>query len=306
MKHLRILYYVDEVARTGSIRKAAERLNVTSSAMNRRIMDLEDELGSPIFERWPRGVRLTAAGEVFVAHLRDQLGDVERMKSHIEALKGLRRGVVRIACSQALAHDALPTQVAAFRETYPLVRFDVTVTDHDTAIAALASYDVDLILVFRPPQLPDLRALLEMPQQLVALLPAGHPLARRDQIRLRDCAQYPLALPNHSLGGRQMLDDYANRTGLTFNIAVESSSFEFLRGCVAKSGLVSFQIEIGAPRPNDDAAVVARRIDDRDMPRANLVLAQLRRRHLPLAAAQFAEFLRGSLSGWERERGAFR
>jgi Transcriptional regulator len=64
MKHLRIMRYVDEVARTGSIRKAADQLSVTASAVNRRIMDLEDELGTPIFERRPRGVRLTAAGEV--------------------------------------------------------------------------------------------------------------------------------------------------------------------------------------------------------------------------------------------------
>ena len=60
MKHLRILRYVDEVARAGSIRKAADHLNVTSSAVNRRIMDLEEELGAPLFERRPRGVRLTA------------------------------------------------------------------------------------------------------------------------------------------------------------------------------------------------------------------------------------------------------
>ncbi|HEY1981093.1 MAG TPA: LysR family transcriptional regulator, partial [Xanthobacteraceae bacterium] len=58
MKHLRILSYVDEVARSGSIRKAAERLNVTASAVNRRIADLEEELGAPLFDRRPRGVRL--------------------------------------------------------------------------------------------------------------------------------------------------------------------------------------------------------------------------------------------------------
>ena len=107
MKHLRIMRYVDEVARTGSIRKAADQLNVTASAVNRRIADLEDELGAQLFERRPRGVRLTAAGEVFVHYLRQQSGDIERMKSQIEDLKGLRRGTVRIACSQALAHEFL-------------------------------------------------------------------------------------------------------------------------------------------------------------------------------------------------------
>ena len=63
MRHLRILKYVDEVARTGSIRKAAARLHVTASAVNRRIVDLELELGAQLLERKPRGVRLTAAGE---------------------------------------------------------------------------------------------------------------------------------------------------------------------------------------------------------------------------------------------------
>ena len=108
MRHLRFLRYVDEVARAGSIRKAAEQLHVTASAVNRRVMDLEDELGAPLFERRPRGVRLTAAGELFVRYIREQSGDVERMKSQIEDLKGLRRGTVRIACSQALALDFLP------------------------------------------------------------------------------------------------------------------------------------------------------------------------------------------------------
>src|SRR6266567_3317774 len=84
MKHMRILQYVDEVARTGSIRKAAERLHVTSSAVNRRIMDLEAELGASLFERWPRGVRLTAAGEIFVHYLRGQIADAERVNSQIE------------------------------------------------------------------------------------------------------------------------------------------------------------------------------------------------------------------------------
>src|SRR5215204_6436306 len=89
MRHLRFLRYVDEVARAGSIRKAAERLHVTASAVNRRVMDLEEELGAPLFERRARGVRLTAAGELFVRYIREQAGDVERMRSQIEDLKGL-------------------------------------------------------------------------------------------------------------------------------------------------------------------------------------------------------------------------
>jgi DNA-binding transcriptional LysR family regulator len=291
MKHLRILRYVDEVARTGSIRKAADHLNVTASAVNRRIMDLEDELGAQLFERRPRGVRLTAAGEVFVNYLREQDSDVERMKSQIEDLKGLRRGTVRIACSQALALDFLPREISEFRTRHPLVAFDIKVLDHEQAMAALAAYEVDLVLVFRPPFLPNFQPLMNLEQRLVAVMSAAHPLASRRTVRLRDCAQHPVALPDRSLGGRQLLDEVSARSGLVFRLAAESNSFELLRGLVIHGNLISFQIRIGTMPENNKLGLVARDIDDRDVPRAKLVLGQLRARNLPIPAAVFAEKL---------------
>ena len=75
----------------GSIRKASARLNVASSAINRQILALENELGAPIFERMPRRLRLTATGEVLIAHVRDTLKGHQRVEAHIEALKGLTR-----------------------------------------------------------------------------------------------------------------------------------------------------------------------------------------------------------------------
>src|SRR5271169_1389949 len=291
MKHLRILSYVDEVARSGSIRKAAERLNVTASAVNRRIADLEIELGALLFDRRPRGVRLTAAGEVFVHYLRGHNGEVERMKSQIEDLKGLRRGTVRIACSQALALDFLPRQIADFRRSHPLVSFELKVVDHEWAIVALAAYEVDLAVVFRPPFTANFQPLMMLEQQLVAVMAKGHPLAARKGLRLRDCAAYPVALPARSIGGRQLLDEVSARSGLTFNIAAESNSFEMLRGLVVHAGLISFQIQIGAMPHGNKLGFVAREIDGRDVPRANLVIGRLRGRNLPIATAVFAEAL---------------
>jgi DNA-binding transcriptional LysR family regulator len=297
MKHLRILRYVDEVARAGSIRKAADHLNVTSSALNRRIMDLEDELGARLFERRPRGVRLTAAGEVFVAYLREQSDDVERMKSQIEELKGMRRGTVRIACSQALALEFLPREIAEFRKRHPLVAFDVKVLDHEQAMIALAAYEVDLVLVFRPPFLASFQPLMSLEQRIVAVMSADHPLADRKTIRLRDCAAYPVALPERSIGGRQLLEEVTARTGIAFKIAAESNSFELLRGLVIHANLISFQIRIGTMPDGNKLGLIAREIDDRDVPRAKLVLGQLRARNLPIAAAVFAERLARVLEG---------
>jgi DNA-binding transcriptional LysR family regulator len=288
MRHLRFLRYVDEVARAGSIRKAAEQLHVTASAVNRRVMDLEEELGAPLFERRARGVRLTAAGELFVRYIREQTGDVERMKSQIEDLKGMRRGTVRIACSQALALDFLPREIATYRSKFPLVQFHVQVLDHERAMASLAAFDVDLVLVFRPPFLPNFQPMMSLQQRLVALMAADHPLATRPKIRLGDCVGYPVALAERSLGGRQLLAEVLGRSNLRLNIAAESNSFEFLRGMALRDKAITFQIEIGAV---ESEGLVVRQIDDRDVPRADLVLGQLRGRNLPVAAAKFAEQL---------------
>ena len=297
MRHLRILRYVDEVARAGSIRKAADQLNVTASAVNRRIMDLEEELGTDLFERRPRGVRLTAAGEVFVNYLREQDGEVERMQSQIEDLKGMRRGTVRIACSQALALDFLPREIGEFRKRHPLVSFEVKVLDHEQAMTALATYEVDLVLVFRPPFLANFLPLMTLEQRIVAVMSAGHPLASRRTVRLRDCAAYPVALAERQIGGRQLLEEVLARGRLQFQVSAESNSFEMLRGLVLHADLISFQIRIGTVPDGNKLGVVARDIDDRDVPRANLVLGQLRSRNLPIPTAIFAERLIRVLEG---------
>jgi DNA-binding transcriptional LysR family regulator len=296
MRHLRLLTHVVEVARTGSIRAAAELLNLTPSAMNRRIQDLELEVGTPLFERRPRGVTLTTAGEMFVRYARSQIAEAERMKSQVEDLRGLRRGPVLIASSQALAHDFLASRVAEFGKRHPKVMFDLKVMDHDRALAALAAYDVDLALVYRPAMVPSLRVIASIPQRLVAIIRSDHPLAAKKMLRLSECVGYPAALPDRTLGGRQILDEIAARRDLRFNMVAESNSFEMLRGLVFRCNMISFQIEIGAPSGHLGKGLVGRPVDTRDVPTADLVLCQLRGRSLPVAAATFAELLAKSLN----------
>ena len=297
MRHLKLLTHVVEVARVGSIRKAAEHLNLTPSAMNRRIQDLETEVGTPLFERRPRGVKLTTAGEMFVRYARSQIADADRMKSQVEDLRGLRRGPVQIACSQALALDYIASRVAGFQKKHPKVTFDLKVMDHERALPALAAYEVDLALVYRPAMWPSLRVIASIPQRLSVIVRADHPLAGKKTVRLSDCAEYPAALPDRTLGGRQILDEVTTRRELRLNMQAESNSFEMLRGLVHRCGMITFQIEIGAPSGDRGFGLTGRPIDTRDVPTADLVLCQLRGRGLSVAAATFAELLAKSMQG---------
>lgn len=295
MNHLRFLKYFDEVVRAGSIRLAAQRLHVAPSAVNRRIQDLEDELGLPLFERLPRGMRLTTAGELFVQYVRSRQAELEKVRSEIEELQGLRRGVVKLVASQALAPGFMPQALAAFRRKHALADFQVRIGDHVQALAALRSFETDLALVFNLAPEPDIEVLARFPQRVMAMMHASHPLAQGTAgVRLKDCVDYPLVLPGRDAGGRQLLEAHLARSSVKLRPVVESNSFEFIRGCLRHGHAISFQIAIGAAPEGSE--IVAREILDRGFPSGHLVLATLRVRQLPVISHAFAEHLRGLLA----------
>ena len=106
MLHARALRYLDEVARRGSIRAAAGRLNVSSSAINRQILELENSLGAQIFHRLPKRLRLTPIGELLIAHVRQTLKDFERVQLRVDDMKSARTGDVTIATDLGVLNRA--------------------------------------------------------------------------------------------------------------------------------------------------------------------------------------------------------
>ncbi len=295
MRHQTTLRAIDAVARAGSIRKAAEQLAVTHTALNRRILAFEAELGAPVFERLPRGVRLNPAGELVIHHFRAQVADMERVRSQIADLAGERRGHVAIACSQALLPFFLPRHIAAYRAGHPAVTFSVELRDRDVAEQALVAHEADIALVFEPVRLAEVQVLLAAPQPVMAVMAADHPLAAgRGPVRLRECLRWPVAAPAIPYGVRHLLDAALARSSVRLRPAVVSSSFEFLRRYALAEQVVTFQIPIGLPPERDE--LVARAIDARDLAPGLLYLCQLRGRTLPVAAAKFTDRLARALS----------
>lgn len=296
MRHLTALRYVDVVAKAGSIRKAAETLSITSTALNRRILALEEELGVPIFERLPRGVRLSTAGELLVHHIRNQASETEKLKSQIADLMGERRGHVAIACSQALLPYFIPEQIAAYRREHPAVTFGVHLRDRAAAEQSLVDHSADIALVFEPVRLSDVQVLSTVPQRVFAVMGTTHPLAALETLRLSDCARFPVGFPLAPYGVRHLLDLALMRSSVTLSSVIESDSFEFLRHYPAQENIITFQIPIGLPLDAGQENLVARPLDTRDVPAGVLYLCQLRGRALPVAAAKFAGQLEKSLA----------
>ncbi|UZN48115.1 LysR family transcriptional regulator [Cupriavidus cauae] len=145
--HARVLRYLDEVVRRGSIRKAAEALHVAPTAINRQILDLEAELGAPLFERIQRRLRLTPLGEMVLAHVRQTLREHDALRERIAAYNAGQQGIVTVATTAGLAGSLLPALVHDFRRRHPGIAvrvLDLPVAEIVAALAECVGYPLIL------------------------------------------------------------------------------------------------------------------------------------------------------------------
>ena len=297
MRHLRDFQFIEGVIKAGSIRKASEDMNITASALNRRINRFEDEFGFEIFERLPRGVRLNPAGELLLHHIRSQQSDFARLKSQVSDLSGVRRGHVSVACSQALLPFFLPREIARYRNDHPGVTFTVNARDRVDAERELSEFASDIALVFEPLTMVDFEVVYAIAQPIHAVMRADHPLADQSEVRLRDILRFPYVAPSENYAVRALLETAVRRlSGIEIAPVVESESFDFMRHYGAWEDAISFQFPVGLNLVNDPQ-LVERPLAKRDVAPGNLLLGQLRGRTLPVASARFMQQLMTVLSG---------
>ena len=288
--------YLDAVARAGSIRKAADALHVASTALNRKILEIEESVGTPLFERLPRGVRLTAAGEVVIAAIRRSMADLRSAESQIEQLRGLVRGTVRIGCAESVATDLIPRTIASYQQAHPGVQFLIVSSVTNKLVASLMDDDIELVLVHDPEPSQALRVISAVAQPLCAMVRPDHPLATHKTIRLADCQKYPVALGDRSFGSRRLLDGVMAQSRIALQVAIEASTVQTLKEFTRQTGAISFQFEIGTLADTRRGELVAIPLSDRALRQSRLVLAARATRMLPIAALSFVEALVAQLA----------
>lgn len=196
----------DEVARFGSIRKAAERLNISPSALNRRILNLEAEYGVLLFERLPRGMRLTAAGELLLADVRRWRFDQERSKVRLQEMQGLRCGHVAIGLMECLADSFAFDFFKLVQKQYPGLTLELFVGGTTQNVDLLVDGRLDIAICFNVPSRPEINKLLSFDVMEGIVVAHGHPLAGKSSVHLSDCLAYPFILPDFSLATRNLID----------------------------------------------------------------------------------------------------
>ena len=287
------LHYFAEVSRSGSFRSAAERLFVAASAISRQVGLLEEEIGAPLFERGRgrKSLRLTAAGELLMRYVQTVDGELQRVRSDIEALKGLRKGEIRFGMPETFVHNFVPPFLAKFNRQYPAITYHVEVYGTPRLLEMVAADELDAALSFNATPMVGLKHVFERDLATQLLVAADHPLANRESVRLSDMADYGLALPDRSLSAKPSYDEMFAKAKFKPRATLVSNSYELLRA-VAMEGM-SMAIVNERPSIRRETSQKYRYVPIRDskVRSQRLTLCVREGRNLPVATLTFIEHL---------------
>ncbi len=228
----RFLRYFVAVGRLGSIRRAADELNVSASAIDRQILNVEANLGVPLFERLPTGLRLTAAGEIMMAAGTKWQKNMIDVRAQIEDLRGLKHGHVDIAVIDALAKGYIPAAIQAIQSKYPGITIGVRVLENDLVRQATARGEVDLGIFFDPQSFRDLAVRAFVDVVLGFVTPVGHPFGAKRELRFSACSDAKLIVPAQPLAVYEQIAVLEGTSGVMMERAVASDNIQMITSLV--------------------------------------------------------------------------
>jgi DNA-binding transcriptional LysR family regulator len=240
------LRYADQVARSGSIQKAAKELNVAASAVDRQILLLESDLGVELFERLPRGMRLTAAGDALITLARRWKSDERRAVAEIRQLQGVHQGNIRLVAMDSHANGFLPQFIEKLSLEHPRISLEVEIVSPDDALTMLVSGEADIIAAFNLLPRRDVHVLWSAELPFGCVVAPGHELAKGANTSLQEAVQYPIALQSRALFIRRYLDA---RYGWLFadpQNAVVTNSLQLVKRLACSGRYVAFTSELDA------------------------------------------------------------
>jgi LysR family transcriptional regulator for metE and metH len=193
---VRHLALVAEIAATGSVTRAAERLHLTQSALSHQLRDVESRLETPLFLRLGRRMALTPAGERVLASARRVLDELARAEDDVRALSAPGSGVLRLCTQCNTGYHWLPPLLATFHRRYPAVDVRIVVEATDRPVAALLDGQIDLAFITDATDDARLVTRPVFKDELVAVVPPAHAFAARPYIDAVDLAGTHLLLYN--------------------------------------------------------------------------------------------------------------
>ena len=283
--------YVAAVAQLGSVQAAAREVSISASAIDRQILLLEDELGVPLFERLPRGMRLTAAGELLIALSQRWKAELNRTLSDIQHLQGVNQGQLRLAAMDSHANGLLPGFIHAVAQQYPGVVLEVEVLSTDEATSRLLAGEVDLAVAFNLKPQRDLHLIWSAELPLGCAMAPGHALCAESEVDFRAVSAWPLAVQSRALAIRRYLERRHAWLLQQARPPLVTNSLQLVKSLVRSGSHVALTSELDVGPEVLDGSVVFVPLRDRNAQAQSVSVATSASRPLPRIARIVAESL---------------
>jgi len=216
-----------EVVRQRGFTAAAKTLAATQSTVSKSVRQLEEEVGAPLLDRLGQGPRLTEAGEIVYRRALRLLGERDDLVAELDALKGLKRGVLRLGLPVLGSGVMFAPLFAQYRQLYPDI--EIQLVEHGSArleeILRLGEIDFAASLL---PIEDDFEWLEVRREPLMALLPKDHPLAAKSLLSISDLRDNPLILFESGFALNRVIVGACRRAGFEPKVAARSSQIDFI------------------------------------------------------------------------------
>jgi LysR family transcriptional regulator for metE and metH len=281
LKQLRALM---AAAQRGTVSGAAETLNVTPPAVSLQLRLLEETAGMPLLERRKEGLRLTGGGRELLDTAHRIEAALIECDEALEALNGVEGGRVSVGVVSTAKYFA-PRALAAFAKTHPKVEVRLQVGNREETLAALRSYDLDFAVTGRPPEDDAVEKAVIGDHPHIIVGPAGHRLARRRRIALKDLAGETFLLREQGSGTRLLMQRLFSDAGLSPNLGMEIGSNETIKQAVMAGLGIALISAHTVSAEIEDGRLAAFRVKGLPVMRQWFVVKQQDKRLLPAARA---------------------
>jgi DNA-binding transcriptional LysR family regulator len=284
---LRLLSSFVTIAEEGSLTRAASRLHIAQQSLSQQMRTLEAQLGATLLERTSRGVRLTPVGAVLLREAHALLAQAERATAAVRRAAEGEEGELRVGFLSSVANYLMPPLVRAFRARHPGVALQAQEVPIARLVAGLREGELDAGLT-RPPLVDDIATEVVLTEPVAAALPAGHPLAGREQLELAELAEESWVLTARASWPpwHRLYDEVFARAGFAPRVVQRGTSPQNLLALVA-AGVGVTRLPVSSRSLRDSGVAFVRLAGDE----AAVVLAW-RAASAPPALAPFAAIVR--------------
>jgi len=293
--HSSAIRYFDAVRRAKSIREAARQLNVASSAVNRQIIKLEEEIGAPLFDRLSNGLVLTPVGEALARHVITVLQDLERTGSDIADLQGARAGHITVAVVESVASSILPNVIDQVRSRWPRITFTIAVMGSFDIPDAIATGEADVGVAFALRKSSELHQVFLSQFQLGVVVKPDHPLANKASVTLSSCLGFPLILATSDLSITNLLEPVLSNGPSFLSPVITCGSIELMQELVIRGHGIAFQTKVGLERKIAESRLVHIPIDAKGPLWSDLGIYTRSGRLLPTTTDSFVQMLKAEI-----------